>query len=84
MSRLPSGDITVLFIATRWIPSHKWVVNDDGLCDYNGDLITPREVYDRFLVDYPMFDVLRGEVSTRVMNDDEGRPYRWIDLERFI
>ncbi len=85
VERLPSGSITVLFINTRYrAVSHKWLVNEDGLVNYNDEMISPREVCERFPIDYPMFGVVRGEVCRRVTNEGEGRPYRWIDVERYI
>lgn len=84
MSRLPSGDITVLFICTRWIPSQKWIVNDDGLCDYKGEMITPTELCNRFVVENPNLDVIRAEVCSRTTNKNGGRPYSWTQVERFI
>ena len=78
-------ETTVLFIYTRWIPSHQWVVGDDGLVDYRGERIPPSEVPSRFIVDYPMFDVLRAEVCSRINTGEEVRhPYRWIDVEGFV
>jgi hypothetical protein len=72
--------MTRLFLHTRWRQSHKWDVVD-GMVNYGDRLITPREAYESFLVDFPMFDVLRAEVCERL--DVEGpRSYRWITLER--
>jgi hypothetical protein len=78
--------LTLLFIHTAWrVQSHQWSVNDDGLVEYRGQLIEPREAYNRFLVDYPMFKVVRAEVCTRVENNepDTIHQYRWITLELF-
>jgi hypothetical protein len=72
-----------LFIHTRWrAQSHKWDVNSDGMVEYDGRLLTPREVYENFLIDYPMFDVLRVEVCQRFDDGEGPRPYRWVSLER--
>lgn len=76
--------MTRLFLHTRWRQAHKWDVNSDGLIDYEGRLITPRELYESFLEDFPMFDVLCAEVCERIDVDEGPRPYRWVEVERFV
>lgn len=76
-------NLTQLFIHTPWRQAHKWDIGDDGLCEYNESRLTPREVYERFIVDFPMFKVLRAEVCSRIDNPDGPRDYRWVSLERF-
>lgn len=85
MERLPSGDITVLFIATRWrANSHKWVLNDDGLVDYDGELITPAELLDRYMEKYFMFDIVSANICKRTSNPEGPRPYRWVEVVKLI
>ena len=74
----------VLFIHTPWRQAHKWPVDHDGLVDFDGHQLSPKDAVDRFLVDYPMFTVLRADVCERIDNPDGARPYRWIQIERFI
>lgn len=74
----------ILFVYTRWIPSHQWVIGDDDLVEYRGSRIPPSEVPPRFIVDYPMFDIVRAEVCQRINVEGQSRPYAWIDLERFV
>ena len=78
-------ELTTFFIYTAWIPSHKWDVDSNGLIDYNGSLISPRELYGRFEADYPMFTIIRAEVCRRIINSnpEAERPYMWVDVERF-
>jgi hypothetical protein len=76
--------LTMLFIHTPWRQAHKWEVNQEGLIDYDGSMLSPLEVYQRFSVDYPNFKVLRAEVCQRIpAPENSERPYRWVDLERF-
>jgi hypothetical protein len=75
-------NLTQLFIHTPWRQAHRWDINLDGLVEYNDELLSPAEVYQRFIVDYPMFKVLRAEVSKRIDVEDSHRPYRWVTLER--
>lgn len=85
MSRLPSGDITVLFIHTRWrATSQKWVLDTNGLVEYNNELITPLELVRRFIVDHPNFDVMCADVCRRIDVGEGQRPYRWIEIERLV
>jgi hypothetical protein len=78
-------NVKVLFIATPWrAQSHRWELNNDGLVEYNDELITPKEVADRFESDYPMFKILRAEVCERIVNTGDGKPFQWIELERFV
>ena len=75
----------VLFsIHTLHIPSHKWVLNDEGLVDFRGDLITPREAFERFIVEYPMFTIARADVSVRTMVPNGIYSYTWREVERFL
>lgn len=76
-------NLTVFFIFTPWRQSHKWEVGEDGLVDYNGSRISPREAYQRFQIDYPMFEINRAEVCERIDSPDGPRDYTWISLERF-
>jgi hypothetical protein len=78
--------LTLLFIHTAWrAQSHQWSVNDDGLVEYRGQLVEPREVYERFPIDYPMFQICRVEVCRRTTNPDPNaaKPYVWETLELF-
>lgn len=78
-------ELTTLFIYTPWRQSHKWSVDSEGLVEYRGNLVTPREVYENFETDYPMFSICRAEISRRIDNPDSSadRPYMWVELERF-
>ena len=78
-------EITTFFIYTPWIPAHKFNVDSDGLVEYRGNLTTPRDVFENFEIDYPMFTIVRAEVCRRIMNPDPEaeRPYMWVDVERF-
>lgn len=77
-------NLTVLFLHTQHrAQSHQFVVGEDGLVDYNSSRITPRECFDRFLVDYPMFNVLRAEVCQRISTPDGPKEYTWVDIERY-
>ena len=77
-------EVRILFVYTSWIPSHQWTVGDDGLVNYRDSRIPPSEVPPRFIVDYPMFDVVRAEVCQRINVEGQERPYVWIDEERFV
>jgi len=59
-------------------------VNEDGLVDFFGDMITPREAYDRFIVEYPMFTALRADVGVRTMVPNGIYSYTWNEVERFL
>jgi len=78
-------ELTTFFIYTPWRTSHKWPVDSNGLVEYRGNHITPREVHEVFESDYPMFKIIRAEVSRRVINPDPEaeRPYIWVSLEIF-
>ena len=77
-------ELTQLYIYTSWIPSHKWDVGDDGLVAYRDSRIPPSEVPLRFIIDYPMFNIIRAEVCQRINVEGGERPYAWIDVERFV
>lgn len=76
-------EVTILFIYTPWITSHKWAVGDDGLVEYQGNRVSPQFVYENFIKDYPMFEIVRAEVCTRIIGNDELRPYTWRLIKRF-
>jgi len=75
--------LTQLFIHTPWRQAHKWDINGDGLVEYNDELLSPVEVYHRFLVDYPMFNVLRAEVYQRIITPNGPKDYNWVTVELF-
>lgn len=75
----------ILFaIHTKYRQAHKWQVNEEGLVDFFGDMITPREAYERFIVEYPMFTVLRADVSVRTNVPNGIYSYTWTEVERFL
>jgi hypothetical protein len=77
-------ELTQFFIHTPWRMAHRWDIGDDGLIEYGNNRITPREVYNNFIIDYPMFKILRAEVSTRIERvSNTGHPYSWVTVERF-
>lgn len=73
-------------ICTPHRNSHKWDVGPDGLVEYGEVRITPREALERFLVEYPMFTVIRADVCQRLTqpSDVTGRDYTWVELERLM
>ena len=79
-------DLTLFSISTPHRTAHKWEVGEDGLVEYRDERITPREVFERFPVDYPMFTMRRADVCKRL---DQPNPvtrtsYTWIELERYL
>ena len=62
-------------IYTTHRSSHRWIVDGDGLVEYQGNRVTPRFVYENFEVNHPMFTLLRAEVCRRIN--------AWVDIERF-
>ena len=73
----------VLLLDTRWrAQAHRFELGDDGLVDYRDVRVTPLECYTRFIIDYPMFEVVRATVCIRE-NIDGPKPYRWVELKRF-
>jgi hypothetical protein len=77
-------NLTVLFLHTQHrAQSHQFIVGDDGLVDYHSNRIIPRECFDRFLIDYPMFNVIRAEVCQRISTPDGPKEYIWVNIERY-
>lgn len=77
-------NLTVLFLHTQHrAQSHQFLLDEDGLVEYNSTRITPRECFDRFLVDYPMFNVLRAEVCQRISTPDALKDYMWVEIEKY-
>lgn len=74
----------ILFsICTPWRQSHKWDVVD-GLVNYNGSMIEPREALQRFLVELPMFKVIRADVCRRRDIPNGEKSYTWDEIERLM
>ncbi len=74
----------ILFsICTPHRQSHKWEVVD-GLVDFFGDMITPNEALQRFLVEYTMFTVWRADISRRRNIPNGEYSYTWDEIERLI
>jgi len=74
----------ILFsICTPHRQSHKWEVVD-GLVDFDGDMITPREALERFLVEHSMFMVLRADISRRRDIPNGEHSYTWDEIERLM
>lgn len=76
----------ILFsICTPWRQAHKWEVTD-GLVDFYGDMITPNEAFDRFVLEYShMFlGVVRADISKRINKENGEYSYTWIEIERFF
>jgi hypothetical protein len=77
-------NLTVLFLHTQHrAQSHQFIVGDDGLVDYHSNRIIPRECFELFLVDYPMFNVIRAEVCQRISTPDGPKEYKWVNIERY-
>jgi hypothetical protein len=75
-------NLTVLFLHTQHrAQSHQFTLGEDGLVEYNSERITPRECFNRFLVDYPMFNVVRADVYERVSTPDAVKDYKWVEIE---
>ena len=75
----------ILFsIHTLHTPAHKWVLNNEGLVDFFGDMITPREAFERFNIEYPMFTAVRADISVRTMVQNGVYAYTWKEVERFL
>jgi hypothetical protein len=75
-------DLTILFLHTKWrAQSHQFIVDDDGLIQYGSHRLKPLECYNRFIIDYPMFNVLRTEVCQKIPTPGEEKDYRWVTLE---
>jgi len=77
-------DYTLFMIVTAHRPAHKWDVSEDGLIDFFGDVITPHEALERFHVEYPMFTVLRADISVRTDEPNGIYSYTWRELERLL
>ena len=77
-------ELTLFSICTPWRQAHKWDVNEDGLVNFDGSMITPREALERFLVEYPMFKVLRADVCKRTPEQNGIYSYTWTELERLL
>ena len=75
-------NLTQLFIHTPWRQAHRWDIDENGLVDYDGVILTPREAYEDFKINYTMFDILCAEVCERITIEDSEKPYRWVTLER--
>ena len=77
-------NLTVLFLHTQHrAQSHQFIVGDDGLVEYHSSRITPSECVSNFLIDYPMFNVLRAEVCQRISTPEGPKDYKWVDVQRF-
>ena len=84
MTKLIEVEEYILFsICTPHRQSHKWEVID-GLVDFDGDMITPSEALERFLVEYSMFTVVRADVSRRRMIPNGVYAYTWDEIERLM
>lgn len=75
-------EVILLRICTRYLTSHKYLVID-GVAHYRDRFMTPREAYEAFLIELPMFEVMSAEIIHRVPDDTAPRGYRWTTLERF-
>lgn len=77
-------DYILFIIHTTHRNSHKWEVGEDGLINFYGDMITPKEAVERFLVEYKMFKVIRADIWVRT-NVPNGRySYTWTEVERLL
>lgn len=77
-------NLTVLFLHTQHrAQSHQFMVDSDGLVTYNSVRLTPIECFNRFIIDYPMFNVLRAEVCQRIITPNGPKDYNWVTLELF-
>ena len=77
-------NLTVLFLHTQYrAQSHQFIVGEDGLVNYNSIRIAPRDCFQLFLVDYPMFNVIRAEICQRISTPDGPKEYKWVELEKY-
>lgn len=74
-----SVPVTILSICSRErAQSNKFLVTEEGLVEYRGEMLSPRDVFDRFIVDTPLLSVIVGEVMTRfIETQPNGKEYRW-------
>ena len=73
-----SVPVTILSICSRErAQSSKFLVTE-GLVEYRGEMLSPRTVFNRFIVDSPLLSVIVGEVMTRfIETQPNGKEYRW-------
>jgi len=74
-----SVPVTILAICSRErAQANKFFVTEDGLVEYRGEMLSPRSVFDRFIIDTPLLSVIVGEVMTRfIETQPNGKEYRW-------
>jgi hypothetical protein len=77
-------DYVLFSICTAWRSAHKWAVNEEGLIDFHGSMITPSEALERFLIEYPMFRVLRADIWKRTSVSNGRFSYTWTEIERLL
>ena len=79
-------DYILFSICTPHRQSHKWDVNEEGLVDFFGDMITPREAFDRFMIEYAHLfcGVIRASISVRTDVQNGKYAYTWTEIERFL
>lgn len=77
-------ELLLFSICTPHRQAHKWEINAEGLVDFFGNMITPHEAFERFLVEYPMFKVIRADITKRLDVPNGEYAYTWIDVERLF
>lgn len=78
-------DYILFSICTPWRQSHKWEVVE-GLVSFYGDMITPREAFYRFMVEYAHLfcGAVRASISIRKNITNGDKSYTWYEIERFL
>jgi hypothetical protein len=56
--------------------SNKFLV-EDGLVNYNGEMLEPEVAFQRFIDETPLLTVIAGDVSRRHIEPYKGKSYRW-------
>ena len=74
--------VDAMFIMTKErAQSNKFLV-EDGLANYNGEMIEPEVAFQRFIEDTPLLTVVAGHVARRHIEDYNGKNYRWEILQK--
>lgn len=50
---------------------------EDGLVDYNGEMLEPGVVLQRYIDEHPLLTVISGYVIRRHIEEYNGKSYRW-------
>jgi hypothetical protein len=76
-----SVPVDIMFVMSKERAQSAKYFYEDGLVDYNGDMMEPEAAFIRYIDEHPLLTVICGNISRRHIEEYKGKSYRWESLK---